>query len=346
MKRYKVITFFALFLFGITSWVGYKLYKDTFGNIANQTTYVFIPKGSNIADVIDILDDSGLITNKELFLFLAKQKKFDENRVIGGRYEIYPNTNLNALIDQLKIGDTCPITVKLKKFDSLDAVATTISKHLEITKEEFLTAFTDSNFILASGFTPETFPAIFIPGDYEFFWEWSAESLRNKFVDQYHIFWNEKRLKKAKRLNLSPIEVHTLASIVNKETYLTSELSTIAGLYYNRIRKKMYLQSDPTIIYTIHQKEPNRKIRRVLYRDLKIDSPYNTYLNKGLPPGPISYPKPSVIDATLNLERHNYIFMCAQSNLGGTHAFAETAEEHELNANSYREALDSLRVRR
>ena len=122
--------------------------------------------------------------------------------------------------------------------------------------------------------------------------------IRIKFIDQYHILWNEKRLKKAKCLNIMPLEIHTLASIV---TYLTSELSAIAGLYYKRIRKRMRLQSDPTIIYTIHQIEPNRKIRRVLYRDLKIDSPFNTYLDKGLPPGPISYPKPSVIDSTHNL---------------------------------------------
>lgn len=346
MNRYRIITFFVLILMIIVSLVGYRIYENTYDRISDRNQYIFIPKGSDFSDVIEILDSAALIKNKNLFQFIAKKKKFTESRVIPGRYEITPNMNLYDLIDQLKIGDTCPITVDLRKIQNVEDIAETLSKQLELDGAEFLKSVEDTTFLKRIGFTKNEIPMLFIPQVYELYWGWSAESVRDLFYENYLLFWDEARINKANKLNLNAKEIHILASIVNKETYFYSEYSTIAGLYYNRIKKNMLLQSDPTIIYTIKENEPNRNIKRVLYRDLKIDSPYNTYLYKGLPPGPISIPKARVIDATLNLESHNYIFMCAQSNMGGKHVFAETMEEHEENAISYQMILDSLRVNR
>ncbi len=344
MNRYRIITFFLLVLVVIVSWVGYGIYQKSYDNISSKTQYIYLPKGSDFSDVIDTLDKAGLIKNKDLFLFIAKKKKLTDSRVIYGRYEITQNMNLYDLIDQLKIGDTCPITVDLRKVEQIEDITEILSKQLELDGEDFIRSIEDTVFLNKIGFTKEEISGLFIPKTYELYWGWSAESIRNLFYRDYLEFWNKSRLKKAEKLNLSPREVQILASIVNKETYFYSEYSIIAGLYYNRLKKNMFLQSDPTIIYTIKQHEPKRNIRRVLYRDLKIDSPYNTYLYKGLPPGPISIPKTRVIDATLNLESHDYIFMCAQSNLGGKHAFATTMEEHIENAMSYQTMLDSLKV--
>jgi len=344
MKRYRIITFLVLTLVIIVSIVGYKIYKKTFDRISNQTQYIHIPKGSDFSEVIEILDQAELIKNKDLFLYLAKKKKLTESRVIYGRYEITYDMNLHDLVNQLKIGDTCPITIDLRKIKSLDDVAEVLSKKLELNGQEFLNALEDTVFLNRIGFAKAEIPGLFFPKTYEMYWGWGVDAVKEAFYKEYLEFWNEKRVLKAKKLNLNIKDIQVLASIVNKETYLKSEYSTIAGLYYNRLKKGMLLQSDPTIIYTIEQHDPDRNIRRVLYRDLKIDSPYNTYLYKGLPPGPISIPKARVIDATLNLEFHNYIFMCAQSNLGGKHAFAVTMEEHQVNAMSYQMILDSLKV--
>jgi len=344
MKRYRIITFLVLALVILVSVVGYRIYHITYDRISNQTQYIYIPKGSDFSNVIEILDQAELIKNKDLFLYLAKKKKLTESRVIYGRYEITYDMNLHDLINQLKIGDTCPITIDLRKVKNLDDVVSVLSEKLELNGEEFIIALEDSVFLNQIGFTKAEIPGLFFTKTYEMYWGWGVDAVRESFYKDYLEFWNKKRVNKANKLKLSIKDIQVLASIVNKETYLNSEYSTIAGLYYNRLQKGMLLQSDPTIIYTIKQHDPSRNIRRVLYRDLKIDSPYNTYLYKGLPPGPISIPKTRVIDATLNLEYHNYMFMCAQSNLGGKHAFAETIEEHQENAMSYQMILDSLKV--
>jgi len=346
MKRYRIITFLVLVLVSLVSLVGYKIYKETYDIISSETQYILIPKGADFSNVIEILDSADLIKNKDLFLYLAKKKNLTESRVIYGRYEITPNMNLHDLIDQLKIGDTCPITVDLRKVKTINEIAQILSQRLELDSQEFINSIHDSVFLKRIGFTEAEISGLFIPKTYEMYWGWGVVAIRDLFYEDYLSFWDAKRMKKAEKLNLTIKEVQTLASIVNKETYFSSEYAKIAGLYYNRLQKDMLLQSDPTIIYTIQKNEPKRHIRRVLYRDLKIDSPYNTYMYKGLPPGPISIPKAKVIDATLNLENHKYIFMCAQSNMGGKHAFAVTMEEHEENAMSYQMILDSLKINR
>ena len=187
----------------------------------------------------------------------------------------------------------------------------------------------------------------FIPNTYELFWNTSAEKFTNRMVKEYHRFWNDKRLEKAKALNLSPSQVITLASIVQKETPKTIEQPRVAGLYLNRIKKGMPLQADPTIIYILKQKNgQDFTVKRVLFKDLKIKSLYNTYLHKGIPPGPIAMPDISAIDAVLDYEKHNYLYMCVNVEKLGYHAFANSMNQHKKNARKYQGWLNNQGIKR
>jgi UPF0755 protein len=183
---------------------------------------------------------------------------------------------------------------------------------------------------------------IFIANTYEVYWTEDAEGLIDRMYDEHERFWNKNRLEKAEAINLNTIEVYTLASIVYAETKKRDEAPVVAGLYINRLNRKMPLESDPTLIFS----KGDFTIRRVLNEDKKVDSPYNTYQRKGLPPGPINMPPLAWIDAVLNYDDHNYIFMCAKEDFSGYHNFARTNREHERNAAKYRRALNQRGIYR
>ena len=166
-------------------------------------------------------------------------------------------------------------------------------------------------------------------------------------LNQFNAFWNSKRLKKADLINMSPVEVSVLASIVQRETPKPDERPTISGVYMNRIKKRMKLQADPTVVYSIKEKKGfDIKIRRVLYRDLKINSPYNTYKYRGLPPGPIYMPDLNSIESVLNMEKHNYLFFVADVSRPGYHIFAENLYQHNRNKKQYTSWLRKNKIRR
>ncbi|MBO7322265.1 MAG: endolytic transglycosylase MltG, partial [Bacteroidales bacterium] len=187
--------------------------------------------------------------------------------------------------------------------------------------------------------TSQTFIGMFIPNTYELYWTASPESVIKRMHQEYKAFWNESRIAKGKNMGMSKNEIMTLASIVNEETNNIGEMPKIAGVYINRLKKGMPLQACPTVIYAHLDSEPG--IKRVLKRHLKIDSPYNTYKNKGLPPGPITIPTIKAIDAVLNYEKSNYIYFCAKPEFDGTHNFASTYSQHQKNAKAYQKALSA-----
>ena len=176
---------------------------------------------------------------------------------------------------------------------------------------------------------------MFIPNTYEFFWNTSAEKFIVRMHKEYERFWNDARKAKAGKLNLSPAEVVTLASIVEEETVKSSEKSRIAGVYLNRLRKGIMLQADPTVKFAVG----DFSIRRILNKHLLVNSPYNTYRFVGLPPGPINYPSSSTVDAVLNAEKHSYLYFCAREDFSGYHNFSSTLKQHNKNATAYRQAL-------
>ena len=219
-------------------------------------------------------------------------------------------------------------------------LAARVARQLMIDSVTLATHLNNPDTWKSLGYTRETFPALFIPDTYEVYWETSAQSFVDRMAKVNHDFWNGKRTNKAKQIGLTPIEVVTLASIVDSETANNAEKSRIAGLYINRLNRGMLLQSDPTVIYAVG----DFSIRRVLNIHLQTQSPYNTYIVHGLPPGPIRIPSIAGIDAVLNYERHNYIYMCAKEDFSGTHNFATTYAEHMQNARKYINALTKRNI--
>ena len=217
----------------------------------------------------------------------------------------------------------------------------------DVKSKRFSTQINEELFLKTNNLNSESIFAIFLPNTYEFYWNTNADQFRNKMLDQYNLYWNSSRKEKAKSLNLSPVEVSVLASIVQRETPKVDERPTISGVYYNRLKKSMKLQADPTVVYTIKEKKGfDKKIRRVLYRDLKIKSPYNTYINKGLPPGPIYMSDFSSIESVLNLENNDYLFFVADVKRPGYHIFAKTYRQHNKNKRQYTNWLRKKNIRR
>jgi UPF0755 protein len=211
-----------------------------------------------------------------------------------------------------------------------------------------LNAFKDKQFLEENGFTEENVLAVCIPNSYEYFWNTTAEKFRDKMAKEYRKFWTEERLAKAKAQNLTPIQVSILASIVHKETVKKDERPKVAGVYLNRLNQGMKLEADPTVIYAVKKNSGdfNQVIKRVLYKDLETNSPYNTYMYQGLPPGPIAMPDITALDAVLNPEKHEYIYFCASVTNFGYHEFAVTPLQHEANRQKYVEWVNNQGIKR
>jgi len=230
---------------------------------------------------------------------------------------------------------------------TLKALAKRVSEQLEADEVSLYKAFTDTEFLKVNGFNTKTAIAMYLPNSYDMYWNASPEKFRKKMLAAYKNFWNKSRLAKAKKINLSPNKVVALASIVNAESVKADERPRIAGVYLNRLRKGMKLEADPTVKYAYKQKYgEDAVIKRVLNKDKKIKSPYNTYMYAGLPPGPINMPDISSIDAVLNPEKHNYIFFCASVKRMGYHEFSKTNAQHERYARKYHDYVNKLGIRR
>ena len=200
---------------------------------------------------------------------------------------------------------------------------------------------TDTAYIHSIGYTKETLPALFIPNTYEVYWDMSAKDFIQRMEKENKAFWNTDRMEKAKAIGLSPIEVATLASIVEEETANNEEKPMVAGLYINRLKRGMLLQADPTIKFSLQ----DFGLKRILYKHLEVKSPYNTYKNAGLPPGPIRIPSIRGLESVLNHAKHNYLYMCAKEDFSGTHNFAVTSAQHAANARKYQQALNRRGIR-
>lgn len=259
-----------------------------------------------------------------------------------GSYRLEKGMSNLTILRILIIGRQSPINLTFNNQDTLEKLAGRISMEMEFDSISLLEALKKTEYLKTDGFNKETVLSIFIPNSYEIYWNTSTDKFIQKMLTEYHLFWNEERIAKAKKINLTPIEVQILASIVQKETALVAERPTVAGLYLNRLKANWPLQADPTIVYSIKLKtHQDTIIKRVLKKHLLIDSPYNTYKNTGLPPGLIAMPDISSIDAVLNSPKHNYFYMCASSEKIGSHLFATTLIEHNRNAIAYQKWLNN-----
>jgi len=304
--------------------------------------YIFIPTDTDFFTVIKVLSENGLLIDANSFEWLAKQKKYTTN-IQAGRYKIDRTLNNNQLINLLRSGEQTPIKVTFNNLRTKEELAGKLAKQIEADSSSLLHYITDTTFLNKLELTTDNVVCLFIPNTYEFYWNTSAEEFTNRMISEYSNFWNENRKKKSNKLNLNFYEVSILASIVEKEQNIkTEERPDIAGLYLNRIKKKMKLESDPTLIFSIG----DFSINRVLNKDKKVDSPFNTYIYKGLPPGPICIPSINAIDAVLNATKHDYIFMCAKEDFSGYHNFAKSYRKHLRNARKYQKALNRRKIMR
>ncbi len=296
--------------------------------------YVYIPTGATFEQVVDSLVQGGFLTDEKSFVWLAEKMKYRRSQMRPGRFEIKPGWSNRRLIQHLRSGEQAPVRVVLNVERLPEDVAGVVARFLEPDSAAFAAAMFSSEVLAQAGYSRETLTALFIPNTYEFFWTTTPEGFLERMLKENKAFWSKRnRLHKAEALGLSPTEVYTLASIVERETNVDSERPAIAGVYLNRLRTGMPLQADPTCVFATR----DFGARRVTQYHTTFDSPYNTYLYKGLPPGPISMASVTSIDAVLNAEKHDYFFFCARPDGSGTHAFATTYAAHLVNARRFQE---------
>lgn len=339
-KKILYIIGFFLILGGI---LGYNYYQKIFGKSITKDTVLFVNSTDSLVDIKEKISEFSSKPNT--FLWVAAQKNVSKPKV--GRYVLKEGMSNNDLVNMLRSGWQTPLKLSFNNQDTLEKFAGRIAQQLQTDSISLLTAFTNKEFLSKNNLTKNSVLQIFIPNTYEFYWTVSPEKFITKMLTAYKRFWNNTRLKKAKALNLTKDEVNTLASIVHKETAKEVERPIVAGLYLNRLKKGIPLQADPTIIYCVKQvKGQDFVVKRVLNIDLEINSPYNTYKNRGLPPTLIAMPDISAIDAVLNPAKHNYYYMCASVDKIGYHEFSKTLRQHNRNAAKYQRWLNRHRINR
>lgn len=339
----KAILIIILLIIVIAGFFGFRFYTKYYGNNVEKDGYVLIPHNASFKQVLDSI--APYIKNKESFEDVAKDKNLDKY-LKAGRYHIQSGTGNTNLVNMIKAGNQSENTFRIGDFGDIYQMVGKVAKKTELDSLQFVNDF--NKIATEKGYNnAEDLKKYFFIDTYNFFWTVTPKEFFNKFDSQYNEFWNSERKAKEQQSGLTRDQIYALASIVYKESGgKKDEMKTIAGLYLNRYRKGMKLQSDPTVIYAIN-KQTNFKdpIKRVLYKHLTTPSPYNTYANKGIPPGPICIVDKSSVDAVLNAENNNFIFMCADPKRFGYHKFTASAEEHAVNAKAYQDWLNSKNIK-
>ncbi len=336
MNLKKIIAIVSIVVVTVLIVYGYMMYRDIFSantRFSENEVYVYIPSEASYEDVKKIV--APYILELDRFQKVAEKKAYPQREQKAGKFLLKKGMNSNEIINALR--QNVPVKLSFNNQERLENFAGRIATQIESDSLSLLNSFTEEQFLKENGFTKENVLSIFVPNSYEFFWNTSANKFRDRMAKEYRKFWTTERLEKAKKLNLTPIEVSVLASIVHKETVKEDERPIVAGVYLNRLRKGMKLEADPTVIYAVklQSNDFNKVIKRVLNKDLDTDSPYNTYMYEGLPPGPIAMPDITALEAVLNPAQHNYIYFCASVTRFGYHEFAVTAAQHEVNRQKY-----------
>ena len=310
-----------------------------------STTRLIVNEETTMEDITEQLYTKGKA--KELWAFGYLSQLFFSpssplyRRIHVGAYMLSSEMSLMDLVNNLRRQQQAPVRITFNNIRTLSQFTERIAHQLPIPQDTLDNILSDTAYITSMGFSPETLLALFIPNTYEVYYTISPRQFIKRMHREYNVFWTEQRRAKAERLGLTPHEVVTLASIVSEETRAKGEYSIVAGLYLNRIKRGMPLQADPTVKFAVG----DFSLRRILHKHLEVESPYNTYRNRGLPPGPICFPSPQVLDATLNAAQHNYIYMCARETFDGQHNFASSYSQHLHNARRYSRALNERNIK-
>ncbi|OFY42953.1 MAG: hypothetical protein A2X18_00465 [Bacteroidetes bacterium GWF2_40_14] len=337
MKR--ILLFIAIILAIVASLFVYTGYRALFKpNVTSGTGYLYLPTGTTYNQLMDSIKVLDKLININSFEKAAKFEKLSLT-INPGRYKIERGMTNREIVRSIKYGWQTPTRITIAgNIRTREKLASIFSRKISSDSLTILNVLEDNKFADSLGFTQNTFISIFLPNTYEVYWTITPKNLVIRLKTEYDKFWNQERKTKAKEIGLTPSEVITLASIVSEESNFRDEQPRIAGVYINRLHKGIPLQADPTIKFAIN----DTAIKRILYKHLKINSPYNTYINRGLPPGPIVIPALHTIDAVLNYERHNFQYFCAKPSLDGSHNFAVTLAEHSRNARAYQKAISRL----
>jgi UPF0755 protein len=318
------------------------LYRYFFGISVvsgNDNKIIFIPTGSSYEQALDTIESRINIKNKKAFDWLARKKRY-QTMVRPGRYVIKGSYSYNSLINLLRSGSQTPVNVTFSNVSTLNQIAGRIGKQIEADSSLIINFLSDESNFTKDGFTKENLISVFIPNTYEFYWNTDSRGLYARMLKEYRLYWNDKRLLKAKEIGLDPKEVSILASIIDDEAAKSEEKPRIAGVYLNRIKRGIPLQADPTIIFALN----GNSVNRVLKKDLLIDSPYNTYRHTGLPPGPIGCATMEGMEAVLNAETHDYLYFAAKPDFSGYHNFSRTLSEHNHYASLYQRELNKRKI--
>lgn len=336
----KMILLGLLVVLAIGGYFGLKFYKVYFAaNTTGKEKYLYVRTGHTLDDLFEELRRKDILT--EIGTFSQAAAKMDLARSLKpGRYKLAKGMNNRSIINMLKSGNQDPVKLKFQNLRKKENFAGYLSGNLEPDSLTFINVLDSAVLIEKYGFNKDNSYVMFIPNTYEMYWNVTATEFFDRMHQEYEKFWNDGRKQKAAALNLTPIQVSILASIVDAEALYDKEMPIIAGLYLNRLNKGILLQADPTVIFANN----DFTVKRVTNSLLQVQSKYNTYKYAGLPPGPIMMPSINAIDAVLNRDKNNYIYMCAKEDFSGYHNFAVTVQEHELNAKKYREALNKRNI--
>lgn len=324
----------------ISSGILYYIVKSPQINI-DETAYIYIYPHDNSDSVINKIKAVAAPSSTIGFRILAEHNNFDSKKR-SGKYAINDKDSWHSIYSRIVTKQQTPVKVVVPSVRSFEQLSKVVSEQLMFDSLAIQELFTSNVFVQNLGYTFETLPTLILPDTYEFYWNVEPERFFIRMMNERKKFWNEDRLAKAKALNMTPEEVATLASIVDEETNNNAEKPIVAGLYINRLKRNIPLQADPTVKFALG----DFARKRILLADLEVESPYNTYKNTGLPPGPIRIATIAGIESVLNYAKHNYIYMCAKEDFSGTHNFAVTLSEHNANARRYQAALNKLNIKK
>ncbi len=343
LKIVGIIILLGLIIGGI---IGFNIYNKTMkSNIYTNNTdvFIFIPPQSNMKDVSNLIQSKGVFKNQTSFEWVAEKKNYKGKNIVPGKYKISDGWSNNDLVNHLRAGNgRLDVSITFNQIRDLKQLAGALSKNIMVDSADVYTYISKANTIQKYGLNKQTFISMFIPNTYYVQWHISKEDLIKRMAKEYKTFWNISRKNKLTRSGLTQSEVITMASIVYWETKIPKDKKTIAGVYMNRIRIGMPLQADPTLIFATG----DYTINRVLDKHKEIKSPYNTYKNLGLPPGPILIPPISYVDAVLNFEKHSYLYFVAKEDFSGESYFAKTYSQHLKYARRYQKALNKRKIYR
>lgn len=331
----------ALLAAALAGFIVYILYHFFGSNTAafGDKKFFYVRTGSTYKDVVKGLQEQGIVRNIKSFEWLARKVDYPSH-VRAGKYEIKAGMSSFAIVRLLRAGRQTPVKLVINKLRTKQDFIRLVSNNLEADSISLQTLLSDPIYLRQFGLDTNTALCAVIPDTYQFYWNTSAEKTFERLVRERKKFWNEQRRRKAAQLGLTPNEVMILASIIEEETNKNDEKSLIASVYLNRLKKGMKLSADPTVKFALQ----DFGLKRIHEKQILFPSPYNTYLNKGLPPGPICTPTIKTIDAVLNVKQTDYLYFCAKDDFSGYHVFAATYAEHLKNARKYQLALDQMGI--